>query len=74
MLYAPFCTNFLIHIIYLLIYLPAFCFDRKYRVIGRSRRSVGGAECSHCGLLFDTSTLLDLHTLAHDATGNQYCF
>jgi len=38
---------------------------RKYRLMGRTRC---GAECFQCGLMFDNSTMLDLHVLAHAAT------
>jgi len=37
-------------------------------MLGRSRRS--GAECPHCDLVFDDTTMLDLHTLSHTATGS----
>ena len=48
-----------------------FC-CRKYKWLGRPRRTGGGAECSQCRLVFDNSSLLDLHILSHSTTGN-YC-
>ena len=45
----------------------AFC-----QWLSRRRRLGGGEECSHCHLVFDDTTLLDLHVQAHTASGN--CF
>ena len=45
-----------------------FCCS-KYRLMGRPRLADGGVQCSHCDLIFDSSSLLDLHTLAHTGTG-----